>query len=562
MRTAVFLAAVLSAAAQDPQQQQDAPPKASISGAVLDIATGKPLPNYNVSTYVDANWQGDALMNGSQARNVDVVTDDQGRYRLSDLPPATYRITARSAVSGAGFAGAVTRHIAIAGRDLDHIDFKVRVPGLITGKVVDENREPVVGATVYLVSREYYSGVLGYFFKDLARTDDRGLYRLKRVEAGHPYLVMVDTPELRLAAYSNAPLDPKLRRRGLVRTFYPNSPEREGGSIVTVNPGETREGVDIEARKAPTFCVDGTLMSLGGPAALYFFYEAAQPAFGTSSGGGMYGLIPNGRTGPDGKYRICGLVPGSYRLSAADSFQGASIQRALAPFEISDRDLHHLDLSVSPGITVPGEVVWDAAGPDTPAEAKLTISVAPLRRGPVANERPGARSDVPGNFTLTGLLPSEYGGVRVFLNLPGAYVKDVTYSGKSVRYAPISVGGAAGDLGMRVVVARDAGRIAASVADKDGNPLSDYRVAVLPAEVSSEAMAQAAMISGQTDQQGRYKSQAIAPGKYLVLATDDLIDPTPECIDNLWRSRARFQEVELPPGGNVQVSLTPVPLRR
>jgi hypothetical protein len=54
----------------------------------------------------------------------------------------------------------------------------------------------------------------------------------------------------------------------------------------------------------------------------------------------------------------------------------------------------------------------------------------------------------------------------------------------------------------------------------------------------------------------------IAPGKYLVLATDDAIDPTPECIDSLWRSRSHFQEAELAPGGTVKVALTPVHLRR
>jgi hypothetical protein len=140
-------------------------------------------------------------------------------------------------------------------------------------------------------------------------------------------------------------------------------------------------------------------------------------------------------------------------------------------------------------------------------------------------------------------------------------VKDVTFAGKSVLYGPLPAGAAAGDLGLRVSIARDAAKLSARVADKDGNPLPDIRVVVLPASISSEAMLQAALVSGPTDNLGTYTSQPIAPGKYLVLATDDAIDPTPECIDNLWRSRRKFQEVDLAPNGTAQVTLTPIKLR-
>lgn len=555
MRWTLLLLCAAAALSQQPPVETF-----SVSGVVVDSVNGRPLPDYSVTTFVNATWVGDAVVGSRQMKDRTSVTDAQGRYRLTDLPPGPYRIFVRSTKGGFGFRE-ITRNVQLGGQDLEHIDFKIRVAASITGRVTDENGEPVVGASARLVSREYFSGVIGEFFKDLAKTDDRGYYTLKRVEPGHPYLVLVDASETSLPAYSAAPLAPALRRRAIMRTYYPNAPAEAGGTLLVLGPGEKREGVDIEVRRSPSYCVEGVTAGPGGPEALTFNIEAAQPAFGTSSTGGTFAITPGGKTGPNGKFRICDLPRGFYRLSATDRFQGPSIHRALVPFDITDRDLKGLTVTTSTGINVAGEVVWDGPAPPMPLDAKLSISLDPLRRSPVANDRPSARVDIPGTFTLEGLLPSEY-AVRVFVTAPGVYIKDVTYGGDSVLCAPLRAGSAAADLGLRVVLARDGATLSARTADKDGNPLPDMRVILMPAEVSSPGMLQAALVTGQTDQTGQYRSRPIKPGKYLVIATDGRIDATPESIDNLWRSRNRFQEVELAPGGTAQVTLTPQAVNR
>jgi hypothetical protein len=539
------------AAAALAQQAQNA----SITGVVKDSVAGKPLADYTVSTYINATYVGDVFFSSPEAKQVSATTDAQGRYKLSDLPPGDYRITAQPPRS---FAGRLTRHLSINGRDLENIDFPVAVAGRVTGRIVDENREPVPGMHVKLVSREYYSGVLGYFIKSIATTDDRGVYTMDRIDPEHPYLLMAETAVGRLSPRSEAPLDPKLRRRVPMRTFFPNSPDREGGSPIVLRPGERREGVDIEVKKSASYCVEGTASGIAGPAELYVQYESAQPAYGTSSTGGMFSAVPGTKTGPDGKYRFCGLTPGPYRLAAFDGYQGA-INRSLQPIEIRDRDLVNANLTIGPGIPLEGEVAWDGAAPETPSTVKVSITLNPLLRSPVANERASARADIPGTFSIAGLLPADY-AVRAFIG-GGLYVKDVQYAGQSVLYAPLRFGSATGNAGLRVIVARDGARVNARVQDKDGNPLGDMRVLVLPAGISSEGMLQSALVTGQTDQRGTYRSQALRPGKYFIVATQDRVNATPESIDNLWRSRTRFQEIELTPNGTAQATLTPVSLR-
>jgi hypothetical protein len=95
------------------------------------------------------------------------------------------------------------------------------------------------------------------------------------------------------------------------------------------------------------------------------------------------------------------------------------------------------------------------------------------------------------------------------------------------------------------------------VNDKDGNPGVDLRVLVIPGEVRSEGELQARLVQGQTNQAGQYTTQTLPPGKYYVVATQETVDPTPESIGRLWKSRNRYQEVDLPPAGSAQVRLEP-----
>jgi Carboxypeptidase regulatory-like domain len=550
------IAAVNAAIAQSPAPPP--PVNASISGVVKDANSGKPLPNYMVSTDVNATWVDNAILTSSATRRRQVMTDDNGRYKLSDLTPGPYRVHANNPQS---FGHEVTRSVTLPGSDLDGIDFSFIAEGSISGRVVDDNREPAPGMTVFLITREYYLGTLGYFLRSSATTNDRGEYRLERVEAGHPYFVMAEKRDRSLPARSEVPLNPRLRKRVPIRTWYPNVPMKEGAIAVTVRPSEHREGIDIEVKKSASYCIDGTLLGANGAGSLRFGIEALQPSSGQSSGGGMFMAPIGGTTSADGQFRICDLYPTTYRLTGTEESRGPARQQppsyVAATITITDRDLSGLRIAAMPGVPLDGEVVWDGDPPPTPTAAKVGLFLEPLLRSFFSGENNDARPEIPGTFSFSGLLVDDY-HVRATLNSPGLYVKDVQYGGRSVRYEPLHFGSAVGNTGMRVIVGRDGGTISARVADKDGNPVSDMRVLVIPAVMPSEAFLFDMLRGWSTDQLGQYKSQTLPPGKYLVAASSDVFDATPESMNKLWRSRNRFKEVELAPNGSAQVTLEPV----
>ncbi len=96
---------------------------ASVSGVVKDKVTGQPLANYTVSTFVNVRWVGDTIMQNKNTKDVTANTDSSGHYKLTDLPPDSYRISARSAQH---FGGEITRHVVVNGSDVEDVTFSGR----------------------------------------------------------------------------------------------------------------------------------------------------------------------------------------------------------------------------------------------------------------------------------------------------------------------------------------------------------------------------------------------------------------------------------------------------
>ncbi|HEY6293113.1 MAG TPA: hypothetical protein VI455_16300, partial [Terriglobia bacterium] len=299
-----------------------------------------------------------------------------------------------------------------------------------------------------------------------------------------------------------------------------------------------------------------------GPTSVPFGITGLQPSDGQSASGGLMALAPGGRTGPDGKFRICDLSPGTYRFMAWEMGAGQGLQQALGnhalvPLSIGDQDLANVKINLAPGPELTGEVVLEGPAPVTPIDAKVPVMLSPLLRSNLPGENFNVRSGIPDTFSFRGLVMSDY-TVHASINAPGFYIKDVTYSGNSVLYQPLHMAGAIEGAGLRIAVANDGATLKAAVTDKDGNPGADMQVLVLPQEISSEAMLQSMLVTGLTDQFGNYHSHALAPGKYYVVATNEAFDATPESIGRLWRARAHFQEVDLTPNGSAQLTLQPL----
>src|SRR6185312_3096275 len=123
-------------------------------------------------------------------------------------------------------------------------------------------------------------------------TNDIGEYTLANAKSGHTYYLTAAPRRLHGASHAETPLNPAMRRRTIMRTWYPSSPDKEGAAPLLLRDSEVREGVNIEVRKSPSYCISGITMTPNGPAAMNLDVELLSPSNGISASGGSFGQSP------------------------------------------------------------------------------------------------------------------------------------------------------------------------------------------------------------------------------------------------------------------------------
>jgi hypothetical protein len=510
--------------AQDPAPPPAPPPPGSVSGRVIDADTNAPIPDIQVRASGPAT---------------DIVrTDEKGYYKLTGLKPGPLWIAVRAA--GAGSTMPVN---VMSDAELRGVDFRVRQDGEISGRVYDENKDPIIALQVHVIMREYQGGAIRYFTSGMrATTNDRGEYIVHGVPAGRAMFVMFEPLKVYPNPVSKAPADPKLRRPAYHPTYYPGSDSRDTATMVTLRSGEKRERVDIQILRSPSYCIDGTLFEDGKPASLDFKVTDLFTAGPNSAAAG-------GKSALDGKIRVCDLYPGQFRITALR--QGEREVFGATSVTIDHEDVHDVRVFATGPGSIQGDVEWDGPPPANADAARFSFY---LSSGVLDGLVWGAGRYEPspfGPFSFPALPVLDYEmqpRIAPPDAFPNAYVKDITYGPSSVFHQRFR---AQNELTLRVSVANDGSFIKV-------NAPAGAQILILPATAATEAMLSDAMIHGEADSFGAYTSSVVAPGKYHVLATYEVVDRTPECIANIWRERNRGQEVDVGPKATAPVTLLDV----
>ena len=159
----------------------------AITGAVFDAVTGRPVAGAIVAL--------EERTPGSPRRTYSQVTTPTGRFAFIDLPAGeTYLLSAsKPGYLDGGFGRRDPRGpsapLALTdGQWLRDVKVTLPRPGSISGSVVDERGEPVVGAYVRVLSQALVAGRTQWLAGVATTTDDRGAYRIPGLGPGK-YLV-------------------------------------------------------------------------------------------------------------------------------------------------------------------------------------------------------------------------------------------------------------------------------------------------------------------------------------------------------------------------------------
>jgi hypothetical protein len=572
MRLAVPLIALLIGASAAAQQN------GVITGTVVDGATGKP-----VGAAVVSMAGAGMTVNTGPDQYPRILTAGDGRFVFRDLAaPGNFTITATKGGYAPGSSGqrradGESQPVELNGQQTSR-DVVIRLwkYGAMTGMVIDETGEPVVGVQVRAMTWRSIGG------RRLARavgqsvfTDDRGIYRIGSLGAGE-YLVFASPPlvSVRLPAYNDAartgrasgPMPTSIGPnaatllttgdvmlaipRGAVTppppvgtklqiyptTFHPGSLSPARASTVVLAAGEERSSIDVQLQPVSAARVSGTIVSPGS-------VPTEMVRLVTTSDGDAPPEVQGSGAFPDqsGAFTFAAVIPGQYKLQATAGSSSGELFFADLPLTVSGDDIDGLAIMLSPALKVSGRLQFDGS---TGRPEGYRGNFVPFALEPVDTGQPGAPPGRSGaisdsGFTFSGFLPGRY-VVRVANSPQGWMFKGAMLNGVDVSETPFEL-------------SRDTGEIVVTFTDRwsgvsgtvQGRGNDEAAVIVFPTDAqrwTTPASSPRRLKRGRTNARGEF-GFTLPPGDYFIVAIpDDQSDDwrNPATLDGLARLASRF----------------------
>ncbi len=557
MPFAVLLIAVALASPQSQRPLQGS--SGVVVGRVVDATTGRPIAGAIVTLFGSAAVDSPRAGEGLAPTPPRLMTNAGGQFVARGLRKGSLFLV----VTKGGYVDATNAQRRPLGtaqridiREEQRItDVEVRMwrYAIITGTVLDEAGEPVVGARVQSYRQVFTAGRARYVASASASTDDRGMYRLPNVAPGE-YQIAV--------ASADVPIPPAPDGAPLLypTTFYPASSSSAHASTVSVSSGEERAGVDIQIQPARAVRVSGTIVAPGGyarnvPLRLFQASDAGivelDTAITTSDaeGGFVFSSVPPGQyivkvvsvprppVGTSDASAIAVVRSGSVSVATpAPRSPAPSAPLPIPPdatlfaetgVAVGDADVNGVTLVLRPGPRVTGRAEFDGSGdrPDAITLAYVRVTLDPVDGGKLPDGLGVAtgRIDENGHFITYGVPPGKY-FVRVSA-LSDWFFKGAIYEGRDLADLPIEL--STEDVSGVVLVFTDrpssiAGTVRAGQAP-DGNAV----VLAFPTDQSdwgATGTAPRRMRTARANADGSYLFPALPPGDYYLVAVHETFE--------------------------------------
>lgn len=266
-----------SAASPKPEQVR------TLSGTVLDAATGEPIPHALVRV----------LSNSALA----AMTGADGHFEIANVPAGrTVSIAAKR--PGYGNPQMPSQDRKTVGPGDNNITIELVPQGGIQGRIVDEDGQPLEGIAVQATEEVIRNGRKREFPMNSVQTDSSGEYELGGLAPGTYFL----KTRLHRLYMTYAPLP--AAQQAYASEFYPNAPDRDAAQPLQVQPGQEAEA-DFTIKTVPTFRVSGIVTGFGSGKRGLVMLE--RPDGGRLS-------VPMRFNRRTGQFAALGVPAGSYKL--------------------------------------------------------------------------------------------------------------------------------------------------------------------------------------------------------------------------------------------------------
>jgi hypothetical protein len=446
-----------------------------------------------------------------------VTTDGQGRYSVKGVVPGLYSIRVQKEDNTSELP---PRSLSLIGGLRLKADFRIPKGAVLSGRVLDRDKQPVPDVIVLAMSKSVRQGnfqLREAHFEEQGgdRTNDLGEYRIPYLPDG-VYVVAATGKELPVRKKASGSVRSPQKGYPPV-TFYPGTRVLDAAATLQIHSGEERPGLDIVIQKEATRCISfkvgGVLATPPNSSKTSSGVDHLEERLGVSI---QLPRLAGGSTAESGPYEICGLAPGEYRLHFSSDIDEpvlhvVSALSADALVDKEDVDLGSLQL-VGPG-ELRGTVSVKDAKPGDSIPAGIRIRLVPPELQIYVFEMPPGTVQADGTFDMPRVFMDDY-AVRVAGLPAGYYVIRADQQGRSVSDGGLRPG--SGDL--QITLGADGPALSGRVLAADDSAIPDASVFLVP-KGSEKPLVR------QSDQAGAYQfTSGVPPGEYRLVAASDLME--------------------------------------
>jgi hypothetical protein len=483
----------LAALAQQPEL-------CTVEGQVLKAGSGEPLKKAQLT------------LRKLDARDVTftATTGESGRFLIPDVEPGRYRLSAerngyvRQEYGQRRPNQPGTVLVLEAGQRRGGIVFSLVPFAVVSGRVVDEDGEPIPHVRLLALRANRESGRRELMPVVSASSDDRGEYRIFGLAPGRYYVSAVPAPSAGSGVRET-------EEESYVPFYYPSVTDPGQAAPLELRAGGEMQGVDFRLTRTRTVRVRGRVLNAASGK-----LERGIVVFLMPRGPGGLAAAPrtqNAVVDAQGNFEIRGVAPGSYTLTA---FQADGQRRLFArqPVEAGAANVEGVTLVLGPGLEIAGRFRFEEPGGKW---ERMRVTLESRSGSVVGGANAVVRSD--GTFSLQNVAADAY-----TLSVAGlavdCYVKSARLGGADVLVGGLDV--SRGDLPgpLEVVLSTAGGHIEGVVVKENQAAVAGATVALVP-EAAGRGQIRL-FRSALADDYGHYVLRGIPPGDYRLFAWEDV----------------------------------------
>jgi len=530
----LFLVLTTAAPGQQLPGQPSGETKFTLSGTVVNSATGQPIVRALVQ------------LQGVPPRSR--FTDSDGHFELEGLTAGRYLITAQKP----GFhTGPSDTPVAVrVGSESAPVELKLSPYSVIYGRVTSPEGEPLEQVPVRLIQQNIENGRKRWAARmGGPGTDENGGYRFAGLMPGTYYLTAgpsAGNPTLRFGVASKGAVKSPT---GYPILYYPNSPDISSASPIQLDAGQQIEA-EFVLNQVPVYKITGVVAGMhpGEPRGLQVYLPL---------GGDMLNF-PSTFSSDSGKFEIDGIPSGSYILKTESYSPPGQDLQAQLPITVTG-DVNNVRIALEPPASIPVTVKKEERvtsseknrGGDQDRFGNVFPVSVHLSAVNTSNPDAYSRIGVTGNgraMTLENVQPGRY--IAEITAQDGWYVASAEYAGTNLLIDEMTVRSGS-STPIQVVLRDDGASLTGTVKTPDG---AVGIVVVLVSQRSTKAPPRKAPCLPT----GGFNFTGIPPGDYMVFAVDHVDDLEYANPDAMQPYLSRAMHITLSSGQKGNASLSSI----